>query len=176
MEHKTLFNSKVDLSEFKNKNQDSLTIELDKLSGDFDQTTINKIVLWKVSRYAEIDDDTFELLNSIDKSDVSIDSDKIRQILERLLKRKGIGLPMASTILRFKNPNVFQIIDQHAYRIINKEQLTIPTNIEKQIDLYLDYLRLLKKVCAKEGIPFSQSDRILYWADKNLNPNIPIKY
>lgn len=40
------------------------------------------------------------------------------EILRKLLMTPGIRLPMASTILRFKNPNVYQIIDQRAYRFL----------------------------------------------------------
>lgn len=176
MEHKTLSNSKVDLSAFQYEDQNTLTRQLDELSGDFTQTIVNQIVLWKVNRYAEIDKKTFKLLNTIDKSSTKLDLEFTRQILKRLLVIKGIGLPMASTILRFKNPNIYQIIDQRAYRIINEQSLKIPSNIEAQIDLYLQYLNQLKEVCKKKGIQFCQADRILYLADKEINRKIPINY
>ncbi len=54
---------------------------------------------------------------------------------------------MASAILRFKNPNIYQIIDQRANRLLYSKELKIPHNILKQIDLYVDYLTKLRKVC-----------------------------
>ena len=176
MNHKTLFNNQVDLLKFKNKNHDNLTSQLDLLYGDFDQTIINEIVLWKVGRYAELKSETIKLLNSIDKSNPTMDLGLTRKILRQLIETKGIGLAMASTILRFKNPNIYQIIDQRAFRIIHTEPLKIPSKIDEQIDLYLEYLNRLREVCKKEQLNFSESDRILYWADKEINRDIPIHY
>jgi thermostable 8-oxoguanine DNA glycosylase len=89
-----------------------------------------------------------------------------RQLLVKLLGTKGIRLPMASTILRFKNSHIYQIIDQRAYRLINKDKLKLPRNIDKQIELYLNYLTKMKKICKQKNIPFYKADRILYELDK----------
>ena len=47
--------------------QDLLTPKLDDLEGDFDQKTINEIVLWKVNRYALLKHESLDLLNKINK-------------------------------------------------------------------------------------------------------------
>jgi hypothetical protein len=73
MEHKTLSNSKIDLSAFKYEYQDTLTRKLDEFSGDFNQSVINQIVLWKVNRYAEIEKSTMHLLNKLDKNKRKLD-------------------------------------------------------------------------------------------------------
>ena len=142
----------------------------------FNQSVINQIVLWKVNRYAEIGKSTMHLLNKLDRNKRTLDVEFTKQILQRLLAIKGIGLPMASTILRFKNHNVYQIIDQRAYRIINEQPLKIPFNVDAQIELYLDYLSQLKKVCKAKGIRFCMADRILYLADKDINRKVSINY
>ncbi len=105
-------NSKTQLVSIDKFNyQSTLTKELDSLSGDFDKIVLNQIVLWKVNRYPLICDSTISVLNKIgDKqSNFSLDNEKDREIaseaLKLLLKSKGVKLPMASTILRFKNPN-----------------------------------------------------------------------
>ena len=118
-----------------------------------------------------------ELLNKIKKSDDKLNEDLTKQILERLLEKhqKGIQLAMASTILRFKNPSIYQIIDQRVYRFIYGKPLKYPNTIDEQINLYLKYLNDLREKC-KDNIPFEESDRILYSADKKFNPDIPIKY
>lgn len=155
--------------------QPLLTPQLDNLNGNFDQNTINEIELWKVNRYAQLDKGTINLLNPIDKnqqtSDLSID----QPLLRNLLKTKGVGLPMASTILRFKNPSVYQIIDQRVYRLLYGKELKIPSNIDKQIELYFKYLELLKSKCTQYNIDFSNSDRDLYQLDKKLNSEIKLR-
>jgi hypothetical protein len=87
---------------------------------------------------------------------------------------------MASTILRFRNKNIYQIIDQRVYRIIYKdEKLKLKThpsdkNVSDQIELYFKYLRDLKVVCEKLEIPFDKSDRILFMADKRINKDFSL--
>lgn len=76
---------------------------------------------------------------------------------------------MASTILRFRNPKIYQIIDQRVYRMIYGTALKIKTNLNDNIIQYLDYLTELRSVCDLYQIPFSKSDRILYEYDKIRN-------
>ncbi|WP_140936839.1 hypothetical protein [Sphingobacterium lumbrici] len=92
--------------------QDELTAKLDNLNSDFDQNIVNEIVLWKVSRYALLDIETLKLINQISKDDTQLNYELTNDILLRLLsnKQKGVRLAMASTILRFKNPKIYQII------------------------------------------------------------------
>ena len=51
--------------------QTELTAKLDNLDTNFDQKIINEIVLWKVNRYANIENETLELINRIKKSDTA---------------------------------------------------------------------------------------------------------
>ena len=163
------------LSEEEYDYQDVLTPILDKLEGDFDQGIINEIVLWKVNRYAAIDSSALAILNSIKKEATVLDEQFTREILEKLLPIKGIQLPMASTILRFKNPNIYQIIDQRVYRYIKGVSIKTPYAINKQINYYLDYLKSLREVCEKYNVPFSESDRIFYERDKKDNKDQKLK-
>ena len=162
----------------KYKYQKELTPKLDVLEADFNQEIINEIVLWKVNRYALIDEETLRLLNKIKKTDTELDEDLTKQILERLLEKdqKGIQLAMASTILRFKNPKIYQIIDQRVYRFIYGNEMEYSTSIDKQIKRYLEYLELLTIKCDLYKIPFEEADRVFYEADKEFNKDIPIKY
>ncbi|GAB3756218.1 hypothetical protein [Spirosoma pomorum] len=155
--------------------QKELTVKLDDLDDVFTQETINEIVLWKVNRYVALDDGTLSIFNLINKSDSTINIELTREILGCLLQQKGIRLPMASTMLRFKNPAIYQIIDQRVYRFVYGEELPYSTNVKKQIDLYLDYLKRLKESCNLRNIPFELSDRILYSMDKVHNPDLKLK-
>lgn len=156
--------------------QKELTQKLDKLTSEFSQDIINEIVLWKVNRFAPIPGETINLINKITKSDKVIDKSLTKEILGRLLVCKGIRLPMASTILRFKNPELYQIIDQRVYRFVFGTDLKYSTNIEKQIELYISYLERLKEECEKYNIEFKNSDRIIYEMDKKYNKGLKIKY
>ncbi len=151
--------------------QEGLTKELDKLNTEFNQAIINEIVLWKVNRYVKITDEALSLLNKIDRNSPKIEIGLTKKILQNLLKISGVRIALASTILRFKNPNIYQIIDQRVYRFIhpNGEELKNSTDNNKQISLYLEYLDRLHVVCMTYNIPFKDSDRILYIMDKDFN-------
>lgn len=175
--HTTVYDTGFRITEddLKFNYQESLTEKLDSNIADFDEHTLNEIVLWKVNRYAEFDSDLISLINSVERQSTKIDVDKTKLILRRLLKTNGVQLAMASTILRYRNPNIYQIIDQRVFRIIYKNQeLKLNTylsekNLNYQIDLYLQYLIDLKNVCFDLEIPFEKSDRILFMADRRIN-------
>jgi len=175
---KTLSNHNLDLRKYTYSYQKDLTEKLDLLDSDFNQNIIDQIVLWKTNRYASLDSKIFQLLNQIKRTDKILDKELTEEILEKLLDKetKGIRLPMASTILRFKNPDIYQIIDQRTYRIIYGCPLKWSTIVSKQIETYFHYLDKLREISVELKIDFSEADRILYWADKEVNGDIPIKY
>lgn len=153
--------------------QNDLTSKLDKLDKDFNQDIINEIVLWKVNRYAPVDNETLNLINQINTGDTQINPELTGAILLRLLSKeqKGFRLAMASTVLRFKNPKIYQIIDQRVFRFLyGKELKYSETNINEQITIYLDYLQKLKEVCAEHSVKFETADRVFYTMDKVYNP------
>ncbi len=178
------------------KYQLSLTKKLDGPTEAINQQWINEVVLWKVDRFAEVEKDVLDLLTDLkdlpelNEANAKDIEDKTSVVLCKLLKVKGIKLPMASTILRFVNPKLYQIIDQRAYRelyggILYSEGLENAINLRKgeskklrKIDrldvisqFYLDYLVKLHAHCAAHSeIPFHMADRILYLADKQKHP------
>ena len=156
------------------KYQEKLTPILDAVTDDFDQARINEIVLWKVNRYAEMDEETLGWINQIDRNSKEIDEPLTREILGKLLHKdcKGFRLPMVSTILRFRNPKIYQIIDQRAYRILYGKTYKHSIVPSKNADLYLAYLKKLRADCARHGIAFERADRDLYVLDKEENGGI----
>lgn len=156
----------------------ALTKLLDEHDADFNQNTINMIALWKVNRYPYISEDIITELNKIGKdTEYKIEH---KMLLSRLLDCKGLQLPMASTFLRFRNPRLFQIIDQHVYRLITGNELSLPLynsqeNRKKISEIYFDYLKKLKTLCNQLEIPFERSDRILYNADRRINKGIKLR-
>ena len=166
----------LDISSF--KYQVELTKKLDSLNSDFNQEILNEIILWKVNRYAKFDEETINLLNKINPKDENLQMSLTGDILLSLLSKnqKGVRLAMASTILRFRNPKVYQIIDQRVYRFIYGEELKYTeSNKNLQINIYLDYINKLKEVCVKYSIKFEEADRILYKMDKIYNRDLKLK-
>ena len=166
----------LDISSF--KYQVELTKKLDSLNSDFNQEILNEIILWKVNRYAKFDEETINLLNKINPKDENLQMSLTGDILLGLLSKnqKGVRLAMASTILRFRNPKVYQIIDQRVYRFIYGKELEYSeTNLNLQIVIYIDYLEKLKEVCEKYQIKFEDADRIRYKMDKEYNKDLKLK-
>lgn len=155
--------------------QKELTKKLDTKRDDFTYETMLEIILWKTNRFPEINDDLIIKINELRRG---YDESLSDYILIKLLDSKGFDLPMASTFLRFIDPNYFQIIDQRVYRILYGGNLKIPFSKPKKIELYKKYLIKLKEVCFEYGISFSESDRILYLLDKHpeVNKDQKIKY
>ena len=155
-----------------------LTKDLDRIKDDFDQQIINMIALWKVNRYPYIPEDILAALNEIRNDTVIMKHHE--ELLLRLLNCKGIQLPMASTFLRFRNPSLFQIIDQHVYRLLTGTELSLPVypsdkNKNSICETYFDYLRALRTKCKDLDFPFEKADRILYNADKRINKGLKLK-
>ena len=80
-------------------------------------------------------------------------------------------MPMASALLRFRNPNVFQIIDRHAYRAVYGASYPLyPTSDpSRKILVYFDYLDQLVDLSKTKGVAFRDLDRALYMLDKEHN-------
>jgi len=153
------------------KYQSKLTLKLDKLDdGVFTQETINEIVLWKLDRYVFLSDSSLHELEKL--RGLKTGEHRLGEsVLQSLLNVHGIDLPMASTILRFRNPSAFQIIDRHAYRAIYDKDYPLYTasSIERKIDVYFDYLDRLVDVCLRRSLAFETIDRLLYIFDKVNN-------
>lgn len=177
------YSDNLDLPDFDRDSfgyQSELTKKLDfNSSGQLNQNWVNEVVLWKVNRYAVLDSESIQMLNQIDPASKVIDEDFTRKIIPILLSQKGVRLPMASTFLRFRNPFIYQIIDQRAYRFAMGSDLissTFQTAVskEKASELYLEYLRKLQEISSERNQPFEFLDRVLYMADKEHNRSIGI--
>ncbi len=151
--------------------QPELTARLDNLKGaTIDQSLINEIVLWKVNRYVRVNDDIAGQISEL-KFLKAGEHRKSKKELSTLLELNGVDLPMASTILRFVNPEVFQIIDRHAYRAVYEKRYPLYTSTptEKKLSVYFDYIDELIKLCEFRALAFTTIDRLLYIFDKKNN-------
>jgi len=164
----------------KYKYQPNLTKKLDEIKPDkINRQIIYEMVLWKINRFPEIDDGLINEINTISGLERNQHNcENSRSIIEKLLRCRGIRLPMASTILRFANPNAFQIIDDRVCRVLSLEEKypVKPVKItqgylELSIKCYFKYLDKLNEICC-DRLPFDQADRILYQLDIELGNKI----
>ncbi len=161
--------------------QPVLTQDLDQYKGEFTRDHFNRMVLWKVNRYVSISDEVLKCINEIEPEATERNDELTEKILDVLLRLHGVRLPMASTFLRFRNPKIYQIIDQRVYRFIYGEPLKLPNSksdkaVAKMIRVYNNYLQKLDEVCKNNDIPFELSDRWLYQADLRVNKGVKINY
>ncbi|VVD29246.1 conserved protein of unknown function [Paraburkholderia dioscoreae] len=137
-----------------------------------------EMVLWKLSRFPHIDDELLARIGEVD----SIEPGKHRDakcLLAELLRCKGVRLPVASTLLRFANPETFQVIDERALRVLlpnDRVPAPVPGSRSKAYlvrccELYFRYLDELRTICS-EALPFRLADRALYQLDKELGNKI----
>ena len=126
-----------------------------------------------MNRFPIINDDIIDKLNTL-RSLNTIDEKKTRNVLKSLLNIKGVRLSMASTHLRFLNPNNYQIIDVRAYRAAfcydeKQPDYTKACN-DECIDIYLNYLKRLQEIAYigyyGVAVEFKDLDRFLYEIDK----------
>jgi hypothetical protein len=149
-------------------------------SSGLNQDWVNEVVLWKLNRYVHMKETTLALLNDPRLLMPEIDISFTRTVLHALLDTPGVRLPVASTFLRFRNPRVYQILDQRAYRfamgeIYSSTYVQSSKARDKQIDLYLKYLDKLKQIEREKKWDFERIDEILYQLDKMHNADVPIK-
>lgn len=140
---------------------------------DFTYEDIYRLTLWKVNRYPYLqdsDNDVLQMLNTV-KDDQILDEPKTRQLLQALLRIKGIRLPMASTYLHFRNPHIYQIIDKrvchYLYDDVNLLNKAATKSIGRQIEFYLTYLTDIRAKADELHIAFENADRVLYQLDKD---------
>ena len=133
---------------------------------------INEIVLWKINRQPQIDDELIDMIYSISNIHTPMEAaenSRTIEVLKKLLNSKGMQLPMASTVLHFYYPDVYPIIDQRAYReLYGIEYLKNTIRVETLIEIYIKYIvdcfEYWQLRCPE--ISFSKIDKILYQIDK----------
>lgn len=125
----------------------------------FTHDVIKDIVLWKLNRYVKLSAGTLAALNEI--ATLAPGSHrKASGTLTILLGEPGVDLAMASTFLRFRNRQAFQIIDRHAYRAVYGEDYPLysTSSDSQKINLYFRYLDDLFALAASKKVAFELLD------------------
>ena len=137
---------------------------------DIQMDDIRRIALWKYDRIIDIDD-LFckQLYNTVSRENVSIEDKEVQEMIERLISFEGVGFPLASTILKFINPDVFPIIDVRAYRALYGKKINYG---QYSLKTYIDYTKRIYAIRDKFQISLSEVDEKLYEFDKKYNGKI----
>jgi len=134
------------------------------------EDNLRRVVLWKLNRSIHIPNDLLQKLVNLAKKDkVDPHGREVNQLIRALISCKGIGLPMASTILKFLRPDIFPIIDVRAYRAIFGKK---PYFSQYSVELYLKYLTEIYKIRDELDLPLHAVDEQLYEFDKEHNGKI----
>src|SRR5687767_9477250 len=121
----------------------------------------------ELNRYVPLDSNALQALETVR----GLKTGEHRQgepVLRSLLGSHGVDLPMASTIMRFRNAETFQIIDRHAFRAIYGRDYPLyqASSHERKVGVYFQYLDQLVDLCRKRDLAFAAVDRLLYIFDK----------
>jgi endonuclease III len=168
-----LFNIRDDQLNYQFDYNNNETDELNKSINHNQEITINdlrRIALWKLDRILNVPDELIQRLQDMVRiSDINIDDIKVKELIEDLLDCPGIGMPMASSILKFLRPDVFPIIDVRAYRALYGSKLYYGSYNYAR---YREYVVKIYEIRDSLGINLSEVDQQLYCFDKNYNGKI----
>lgn len=138
-----------------------------KNSGSIDQEVFYRIIKWKSNRaIGKIQFDSYEekYLPVIKEC---IREKFIERKIELLDKLEGIGVPIASTILHFIDPDTFPIIDMRTVRALNTLGYNISSS--KKISSYLKYYSVIHNLKNYTKRSIREIDRALFSFDKITN-------
>lgn len=145
----------------------------DVSSGKSFEEKLYEIVLWKLNRRIIVSDMVEKDIIQLSRSD---NKEDIITLIDLLVNRcKGIGLPMASTILHFYSGGKYPILDQRSARVIYKFEPKY--NINNPGECYYEYYEhcvdyYRNHNLYKKGLHFKDIDKYLYQLDKkNRNKN-----
>ncbi len=131
---------------------------------------LRRVALWKIDRVLDIPNELLQKLDELGKTiKISIYDEKVKNIINELIICSGIGLPMASVILKFLRPDIFPIIDIRAYRAIFGKKIYYA---QYSVDIYYQYAKEIYLIRDKLKLPLDKIDEQLYEFDKVHNGKI----
>jgi hypothetical protein len=104
------------------------------------------------------------------KKNLRIEDAEIEEIINELIGCPGVGMPMASTFLKFLRPDVFPIIDVRAYRALFGKK--IKSSNSYSYIVYREYVGRIYEIRDRTKLTLSVIDEHLYCFDKEYNGKI----
>jgi hypothetical protein len=149
------------------------TNELNRLLNNNTSVTIDhlrRVSLWKLDRVLDVQEELIERLRDmVSRKNLSIDDTDFEILINDLICCSGIGMPMASSILKFLRPDIFPIIDVRAYRALYGKKISYSTY---NVSIYKQYVKRVYEIRDILNIPLSDVDQQLYCFDKVNNGKI----
>ncbi len=163
-EHKLNFKFEYNLDETQ-KLRDKFSSR-DKITID----DLRRVALWKINRVLDVPEDLLEKLNELAlRDDLKYNDDFSRDIINSLVKCRGVGFPMVSSILKFIRPDIYPIIDVRAYRALYGKGITYSGY---NVDIYFDYISKVYEIRENLDLELHEVDEQLYMFDKENNGKI----
>ena len=141
---------------------------------NLDIEDLRSIAMWKLNRVIDVSEDVIKKLQSLSSIDnLSTNDSLVEEVINGLLESRGIGLPMASTILKFLRPEVFPIIDVRAFRsLYGVKPKSKDYTYEGYVKYVNDITKLVNNKKHKLNLKLNQVDEQLYCFDRKENNKI----
>ncbi len=171
------YDEHTDVLDFEIDYNNAETAAIHAIANQNAQVEINllrRMSLWKLDRILDVPSETIRRLQVIATDPhLHTGAAEVRELIEELVECAGVGVPMASTILKFLRPDIFPIIDVRAYRALYGKKLHWRQGaVERNIDLYLAYALDVRRISKATGRPLRDIDEQLYCFDLKHNGRI----
>lgn len=130
--------------------------------GCYDRADLLTVGRWKTARVLPIlDSNTDEMIRDITSTALAAPPRIQHKILTLL---KGVGVPMASSLLMVWRPDEHIVIDVRAVESLVRNG-EIPDPAPKPYPAYMDYLKVCRAISQRSGRCLRNVDRALYKAN-----------
>ena len=86
--------------------------------------------------------------------------------LKLLMTLNGVGVPVASTILHYLQPNQFPIFDYHCRNVLDEAGLWKRDKKDATDKAWLDYIKTMRELANKLGVSLRELDKAMFAYDK----------
>ncbi|MFC1945438.1 hypothetical protein ACFLWF_01645 [Chloroflexota bacterium] len=86
--------------------------------------------------------------------------------LKLLMTLKGVGVPVASTILNYMQPDKFPIFDYHCRNVLTEAGLWMKVGNDANNKAWLDYVYIMRELANKLGVSLRELDKAMFAYDK----------
>jgi len=117
---------------------------------------------WKSTRpkpFYEANDEC--LIEEVTRLAYELTNDRIKLHILQLLK--GVGVPVASTILHFLQPDIFAIFDTRVLESLNKAKKWDKAKDDASDETWLEYTTIMRNLSANLGVTLRDLEKAL-WA------------
>ena len=151
--------------------EDVKTLEIFKIveqeEGSLSRNTIIKILKWKSPRPLRFYNKNEEVyIKNITQLSFKEKNDKLK--IHILTALKGVNYPSASSILMFKNPDFYPVLDIRVWKQLYKNNLVSvnPRGIGFTLDQWDSYVKIIRSLSRKYNTTAREIEKKLFDYDK----------